>query len=116
MALTIDQLQIQIEAESKKATTAIDTLIGRLETLNSKLGILGVATKKTTTSLQKKATATTQATTATNKYSQTTNKATKSSKTFTDALAQKISKFHTLYGAFKSAATVMAGWFKESNE
>ena len=37
MALTIDQLQIQIEAESTKATSAIDTLIGRLETLQAKL-------------------------------------------------------------------------------
>ena len=116
MALTIDELQIQIEAESNKATSAIDTLIGRLETLQSKLGVLGVASRKASQGLNTKTTATKQATTAVNKYSQTTNKATKSSKNFTDALAQKISKFHTLYGAFKAAATVMAGWFNESNE
>ena len=116
MALTIDELQIQIEAESTKATKAIDTLIGRLEILQSKLGVLGSVTTKTTKGIQKKTTATTQATSATNKYSQSTNNATKSSKSFTDALAQKISKFHTLYGAFKSAAQTMGNWFNESNE
>ena len=116
MALTIDELQIQIEAESNKATAAIDTLIGRLETLQSKLGLLSSANKKATTSLQKKTTATTKATTATNKYRQSTNNAAKSSKSFTDALAQKISKFHTLYGAFKSVAQTMSSWFTESNE
>ena len=39
MALTIDELQIQIEAESNKATDAIDTLIGRLESLQSKMSV-----------------------------------------------------------------------------
>lgn len=39
MALTIDELNIQIEADSKKATIAIDALIGRLESLQSKMSV-----------------------------------------------------------------------------
>ena len=116
MALTIEELNIQIEAESTTATTAIDTLIGRLETLQSKLNGLGSSGKTAGKGLQETAKGATKADTATSKYSNTTNKATQSSRKFTDALAQKISKFHTLYGAFKSVANTMASWFNESNE
>ena len=116
MALTIDELNIQIAAESTKATSAIDTLIGRLETLQSKLGVLGSASKKAGSGLEKTAQGAKKADTATNKYANTTNKATKSAKSFTDRLAQKISKTRTLVGAFKSVANTMASWFNESNE
>ena len=50
------------------------------------------------------------------KQSKSYDKGSKSSQKFTDKLAGQISKFHTLYGAFKSAANVMASWFKESND
>lgn len=116
MALTIDELNIQIVAESTQATSAIDTLIGRLETLQSKLNVLGSAGKKAGQGLQETAKGATQAEKSTNKYSNTTNEASKSTKSFTDKLAQQISKTRTLYGAFKSAAQMMAGWFNESNE
>ena len=116
MALTIDQLQIQIEAESSKATSAIDTLIGRLETLQGKLNGLASAGKSASKGLTETAKGATKAATETEKQKKATDKASKSTKSFTDKLAQQISKYRTLMGAFKSAADVMAGWYKESND
>lgn len=116
MALTIDQLQIQIEAESSKATSAIDTLIGRLETLQGKLNVLGNSGKSAGKGLQETAKGAEKAAVATDKQAKSTDKAAKSSKSFTDKLAQQISKYRTLMGAFKSAANKMASWYTESND
>ena len=116
MALTIDELNIQIEAESKKATDAVDKLIDRLEKVYSKLNVLDIANKKASSGLDKTTNSANKGTNAIDKYSNSTNKATKSSKNFTDALVAKISKFHTLYGAFKSAAQKMGDLFNESNK
>ncbi len=116
MALTIDELNIKIEAESKNATDAIDTLIGRLENLQEKLNGLGGAGKNAGNGLKGTANGAKQASTATEKHSNSTDKAAKSSQKFTDKLAGQISKYRTLIGAFKTAANVMAGWFKESND
>ena len=116
MALTIDQLQIQIEAESGKATSAIDDLIGRLEGLQGKLNVLGSAGKSAGKGLEETAKGAEKAATGTEKHAKATDKATKSSKSFTDKLAQQISKYRTLMGAFKSAADKMAAWFNESND
>ena len=116
MALTIDELNIQIVAESTQATSAIDALITKLETLQGKLNGLGTAGKSAGKGLQETAKGATKADTATNKYSNSANKASKSTKSFTDRLAQSISKTRTLYGAFKSVANIMASWFKESND
>ena len=115
MALTIDQLQIQIEAESGKATTAIDALIDRLNRLNSTLTGVGTAGKTASTGLTSTATGAVKATTTIDKYRSSTDKASKSSQKFTDKLAAKISKFHTLMGAFQAAAQTMGSWFNESN-
>lgn len=116
MALTIDQLNIQIEAESNKATSALDNLIDRLEKVYEKLNNLGTAGKSAGNGLKETASGASKAATATDKYNNSTNKASKSTKSFTDKLAQQISKYRTLMGAFKSAANVMAGWFNESND
>lgn len=116
MALTIDQLQIQIEAESSNATSAIDNLIGRLETLQGKLNLLGTAGKNAGNGLKETAKGAEKAATATDKHSKSADKASKSTKSFTDRLAQQISKTRTLYGAFKTLADKMAGAFKESND
>ena len=116
MALTIDQLQIQIEAECTKATTALDVLIGKLKTVQSRLNGLGTAGKNAGKGMQDTAKGATKVNNAIDKQSKSYDKATKSSKSFTDALAQKISKFHTLYGAFSAAAQTMASWFNESND
>jgi hypothetical protein len=116
MALTIEELNIQIAAESTKATDALDKLIDKLELVKSKLSVLDVANTKASNGLDKTANSANKAANATEKHANSTNKATKSTKSFTDKLAQQISKFHTLYGAFKSAAQTMGSWFNESNE
>ena len=116
MALTIDELNIQIEAESTKATSAIDSLIGRLETLQSKLGGLGSAGKSASNGLKETESGANKASTATDKYKNSTDKANKSSKSLTKSLVGKIQTFRTLFGAFKSAAQMMGNLYNESNE
>lgn len=116
MALTIEQLNIQIAAESTKATSAIDALIIRLEALQTKLAAMGISTTSASNGLNKTTNSANKAATATNKYKNSTDKANKSSKSFSDALSQKISKFRTLYGAFRTITRVMGNWLKESND
>ena len=116
MALTIDELNIQIVAETTSATNALDGLIGRLKTLQNRLNGLSSSGKTASKGLQT--------------VSQSADKAQKSSKSFivslangekpmqnfTDKLARQISKTRTLYGAFKSVANMAASWFNESND
>ena len=116
MALTIDQLNIQIEAESKNATAAIDDLISRFEKLNNILNIFTKAGSKTGGAFNKVKTAADSSAKGINNFSTKTDKAGKSTRSFTDKLAQQISKFRTLFGAFKSAAQMMGSWFNESND
>ncbi len=116
MALTIDQLQIQIEAESTTATSAIDTLIGRLESLHGKLNVLGSAGKSAGNGLAATANGANKAATATDKQAKSADKAGKSTKKFTDRLANQISKTRTLVGAFKTLANSFATAFTESND
>ena len=116
MALTIDQLNIQIEADSKNATAAIDDLITRFEKLNSTLNTFTKAGSKISGSFNTVKSSANSATKGIDDYASKTNKAEKSTKNFTDKLAQKISTLRTLIGAFKSVATTMASWFNESND
>ena len=116
MALTIDELNIQIEAESTKATNAIDTLIGRLETLQTKLGILGDAGKKAGDGIKKTADGAKNAEKGVKGFVVQLANGEKPVQKFTDRLARQISKTRTLYGAFKSVANTMGSWFNESNE
>ena len=116
MALTIDQLEIQIVAEATSATNTLDGLIGRLKTLQSRLNNLGTAGKNAGKGLQETAKGAEKASSGIDKQNKSTEKASKSTKSFTDKLAQQISKTRTLYGAFKTAAGIMAGWFNESND
>ena len=123
MALTIEELNIQIVAESTKATSAIDTLIGRLETLQTKLNGIGNAGKTAATGIGQVSTSVENA----GNSAKTAEKGIKGfvvqlanganpMRNFTDRLAQQISKTRTLYGAFKSIANTLAGWFNESND
>ena len=116
MALTIDELNIQIEAESTKATTAIDTLIGRLDSLKSKLGVLGDAGKKASDGIKKTGDSAKTAEKGLKGFVIQLANGQKPMQSFTDKLARQISKYRTLIGAFKSAAGVMANWYNESNE
>lgn len=116
MALTIDELNIQIEAESKNATQAVDNLANKLQGLKNVLGGFSGAANKMSSSLNGVSTSANKASSSTNNYSSTSKNASKSTKSFTDRLAQQISKTRTLVGAFKSVAQTMAGWFQESND
>jgi hypothetical protein len=116
MALTIDELNIQIEAECTKATSAIDTLIGRLETLQSKLGILGDAGKKAGDGIKKTGDSAKNAEKGVKGFVIQLANGEKPVQKFTDRLARQISKTRTLYGAFRSVANTMGSWFNESNE
>ena len=115
MALTIDQLDIQITADSQKATRALTSLIKKLEKLKETLNGSAVSNITIANSFNKTTTATTKATVAINKHDAATKKTSKSTKSFSDNLANQISKWRTLTGAFKTAANMMAGWFTESN-
>ena len=116
MALTVDQLNIQIAADSKNATRALTSLIKKLEKLKATMD--GSATSNITisNSFNKTTNAVNQATTATNKYNTITNKGSKTTRSFGDNLARQVTKWRTLIGVFKNAANVMGTWFKESND
>lgn len=53
---------------------------------------------------------------ASDKYTSSAGKANHSTGKLTTKLVGMISNFRTLYGAFKSVASLMAGWFNESND
>ena len=116
MALTIDQLEIQIVAETTSATQALDILISKLKTVQSRLNGLGTAGKNAGKGLKDTASGATKVNDAVDEQGKKYDKAIKSSQKFTDKLAQQISKYRTLMGAFKSAADMMGSWFNESND
>ena len=116
MALTIDELQIQIEAESRSATSAIDDLIGRLESLGIKLNGLGSAGKKAGEGIKKVADGSKSAEKGVKGFVVQLANGAKPMQSFTDKLARQISKTRTLYGAFKSLANIAASYFNESND
>ncbi len=116
MALTIDQLNIQIAADSKNATRALTSLIKKLEKLKATLDGSNVSNITISNSFNKTTNAIQKTTTATNKYNNTAKKTTQTTKSFSDNLAGQISKWRTLLGAFKSAADTMGSWFNESND
>ena len=116
MALTIDELNIQIASDSSKATRALTSLIKKLEALKTTLNGSSASNITITNSFNKVTNATNKVTQATQKHTAATNKSSTSTKKFTDRLAQQISKTRTLVGAFMSVANTMAGWFKESND
>lgn len=116
MALTIDQLNIQIAADSKNATRALTSLIKKLEKLKTTLDGSAISNITISNSFNKTTNAINKTTTATNKYENAAKKTGKSTKSFTDNMAQQISKWRTLFGVFQSAARTMGSWFTESND
>lgn len=115
MALTIDQLDIQITADSQKATRALTSLIKKLENLKKTLNGGVSANINIATSFNQTTNSANKATSAINKHDAATKKTSKSTKSFSDNLANQISKWRTLTGAFKTAANMMSGLFTESN-
>lgn len=115
MALTIDELDIQIAADSKNATRALTSLIKKLENLKKTLNGGVSSNIAISTSFNKTTNSANKATAATNKYANATQKSSKSTQSLSDKLAKNISKWRTLFGAFRSAAQTMGSWFTESN-
>lgn len=116
MALTIDQLNIQIAANSSNATRALTSLIKKLEKLKETLNGSAVSNITISNSFNKTTNAINKTATATEKQNNAFKKTSKTTKSFTDNLARQISKWRTLLGVFQSAARTMADWFNESNE
>ena len=115
MALTIDELNIQITSDSQKATRALTSLIKKLEQLKASLNGSAVSNTTISNSFNKTTNASNKATVALNKYDLATQKTSKSAKTLSDKMAHQITKWRTLFGVFKSAANMMGSAFKESN-
>ena len=116
MALTIDQLNIVIDAESKQATAAVDALINRFGRLSNVLNTFNKSGTKVKGNFDKMSTSATKASKGLNTYTQSADKGSKSTQKFSDKLVGQISKFHTLYGAFRMVARTMGNWFNESND
>jgi predicted translin family RNA/ssDNA-binding protein len=116
MAVTIDQLNIELTADSTKASSALQDLTKNLEKLKGSLGPLANVNVKVSNSFNNVTKNVQKASNAMQSYTNKADKSSKSFQKFTDKLAQNISKTRTLTGAFMSAARTMASWFNESNE
>ena len=116
MALTIDELNIQISADSKVALSAVDGLIGGLERLKKTLNTFGSAGKKINKSFTDIESSAKKSNSALSLFGFTANNTGKSTKGLTDRLAQNISKWRTLFSVVQNAANTMAEWFIESND
>ena len=116
MALTIDQLNIQIAANTSQATRALTSLINKLEKLKAALNGGNTGNITISNSFNKVTNNTNKATNAQNKYTTATQKSTRVTRSFSDTLAYNITKFRTLFGVFRSVARVMGDWFTESND
>ena len=116
MALTIDQLNIQIAANSSQASRALTTLISKLEKLKATLGGANMSNITISNSFNKVTNTTNKATNAQNQYNNATQRSARTTRSFSDTLAYNITKFRTLFGVFRSLARVMGDWFNESND
>ena len=116
MALTIDELNIQIASDSSKATRALTSLIKKLEKLKATLGDTAMGNINIVNSFNKTTNSIKKTTSATEKHTNTTKKAEKHSRSFGTSLAYQITKFRILYGAFKRVANMFGEWFNESNK
>ena len=116
MALTIDQLNIELTADSKTASSAIEELAGTLERLKTALAPIANVNLKVSNYFNTTTKNITKAAKATDDYAKKANNAGKSAQSFAQKMAQKISTTRTIVSVFQNAANKMADWFNESNE
>ena len=116
MALTIDELNIQITADSQAATNAVDGLIGGLERLKKTLNTFGSAGKKINKSFNDIEFSANKSKSALSLFGNIANNTSNSMKGLTDRLAQNISKWRTLFSVVHNVANKMGEWFSESND
>ena len=116
MAVTVDQLNIQLTADSSSASSAVNQLAQNLERLKAALGPLANTNIKVSNSFNQTTNNVTKTTTATNKYRNSADRASQVTRTFTQRLAQKISTTRVLVSVFRGLARTFSEWFKSSNE
>lgn len=115
MALTIDELNIKIEAESKTATKTIDGLIDSLKRMNSIFGSFEKSGNKVASSLKNIKIEASNAKIGYEALASSMEKGTSSSKKWTDSLSNGISKIQGAYSSIRTLWGVLNGWFQESN-
>ena len=116
MALTIDQLNIELTADSKTASSAIEELGKTLERLKTALAPIANINLKVSNSFNTTTKNVNKTSSAMDNYAKKSDKASKSAQSLAQRLAQKISTTRTLTSVFQNAARTMADWFNESNE
>ena len=116
MAVTIDQLNIELTADSKAASSAIEQLAKNLETLKAALSPIANINLKVSNSFNNTTKNVNKASAATDKYKNSADKATKSTQSLAQKMAQKISTTRTLVSVFQNLANTFGDWFNESNE
>lgn len=116
MSITVDELNIELTANSKEASSAIDKLAQRLAGLKAALEPVANINTKVSNSYKIATQNAKKASKATDDYANKANKAGKSAEGLAQKLAQKISTTRTLVSVFQNAANKMGDWFNESNE
>lgn len=116
MAITVDQLNIELTANSQTASTAIEQLAKSLERLQAILSGVASSNKAVSTSFKGQAANANAAAKSINNYNTASKSATKTTQALTQRLAQKISTTMILVSVFRSAARAMGEWLKESND
>lgn len=115
-AVTIDQLNIELTADSKAASSAIEQLAKSLESLKAALSPIANINLKVSNSFNNTTKNINKASAATDKYKNSADKATKSTQSLAQRMAQKISTTRTLVSVFQNLANTLGDWFNESNE
>lgn len=116
MSLTVDQLNIQITANSKQATAALDALTRKFEKLQTTMTRFGKSSTTATKAITKVSKDAKTAAASVDKYSKSAKAGSTSTASFTDTLTRNISKWTVLIYAVKRVANVLGGWFNESND
>ena len=114
--VNIDQLNIELTADSKAASSAIEQLAKNLETLKAALSPIANINLKVSNSFNNTTKNVNKASAATDKYKNSADKATKSTQSLAQRMAQKISTTRTLVSVFQNLANTFGDWFNESNE
>ena len=113
---TIDQLNIELTADCKSASSAIEQLTKDFERLKAAMGPLANVNVKVSNSFNNTTKNINKTSSAVNSYKNSADKAVKSTQSLAQKFAQKISTTRTLVSVFQNLANTFADWFNESNE
>ena len=116
MALTIDELNIQIAADSKNATRAINNLAKAFERLNTAAKPFMNTSSKLSNALNQVSTSATKTSNSVKKSGDSAKKASTSFAQLKQKLLMNILTARTFAGVLMSAARTMADMWNESNE